>query len=79
MPIRKGQSPPTRPNKPVDTSVASLFDTAYLHPIIQQGPLPWFVYDQWVKKMHTLISGTEAGPDQWVGQISDERRHLDSS
>lgn len=39
----------------------------------------WFAYDQWVKKMHWLISGTEEGPDQWVGQMSKARKHLDSS
>ncbi|KAI9902132.1 hypothetical protein N3K66_003949 [Trichothecium roseum] len=65
-------------NKPVDTSVASLFDTAYAHPVLQRSFLLWFAYDQWVKKMHTLISGTEEGPDQWVGQMDPERKHLDS-
>ncbi|KOS21847.1 Dimethylaniline monooxygenase 2 [Escovopsis weberi] len=64
-----GSPIPARPNKPVDTSVASLFDTAYLHPLLQRGPLPWFVYDQWVRKTHWLISGTEEGPDQWAGHI----------
>lgn len=78
VPLRRGQTPPVGLNKPVDTSVASLFDTAYLHPLVQRGPLPWLVYDTWVKKMHLLISGTEEGPDQWVGRISEERRRLDS-
>ncbi|UNI24775.1 Flavin-containing monooxygenase [Purpureocillium takamizusanense] len=77
-PLRAGQKLPSRPNKPVDTSVASLFDTAYAHPLLQRSQLLWFAYDQWVKKMHLLISGTEEGPDQWVGQISKERRNLDS-
>lgn len=67
------------PNKPVDTSVASLFDTAYAHPTLQRSLLPWLVYDQWVKKMHLVISGTEEGPDQWVGQMSSARKSLDSS
>ncbi|KJZ73125.1 hypothetical protein HIM_07509 [Hirsutella minnesotensis 3608] len=70
--------PPARQNKPVDTSVASLFDTAYAHPLLQHSPLLWFAYDQWVKKMHFLISGTEEGPDQWKGQISRDRKNLDS-
>ncbi|PHH85251.1 hypothetical protein CDD83_702 [Cordyceps sp. RAO-2017] len=72
------QKGPVRPNKPVDTSVASLFDTAYAHPILQRSPLLWIAYDQWVKKMHFLISGTEEGPDQWKGKISKERKNLDS-
>ncbi|OAA71272.1 dimethylaniline monooxygenase [Cordyceps fumosorosea ARSEF 2679] len=49
----------TRQNKPVDTSIASLFDTAYAHPLLQRGPLPWAAYDLWVRWMHWLISGTE--------------------
>lgn len=69
---------PVRPNKPVDTSVASLFDTAYAHPMLQRSRLLWFAYDQWVKKMHLLISGTEEGPDQWKGHISRDRKNLDS-
>ncbi|XWX00604.1 hypothetical protein V2A60_008625 [Cordyceps javanica] len=67
-----------RPNKPVDTSVASLFDTAYAHPVLQRSPLPWAVYDLWVRKMHWCIGGTEEGPDQWAGQMSKDRKHLDS-
>ncbi|GJN84599.1 hypothetical protein PLIIFM63780_008160 [Purpureocillium lilacinum] len=77
-PLRAGQKLPSRPNKPVDTSVASLFDTAYAHPVLQRSQLLWLAYDQWIKKMHVLISGTEEGPDQWVGQISRERRNVDS-
>lgn len=68
----------SRKNKPVDTSVASLFDTAYVHPLLQRSPLLWLAYDQWIKKMHTLISGTEEGPDQWVGHMSKERKHVDA-
>ncbi|KAH7153417.1 hypothetical protein EDB81DRAFT_687617 [Dactylonectria macrodidyma] len=67
-----------RPNKPVDTSVASLFDTAYVHPVLQRSSLPWAYYDQWIKKMHWLISGTEEGPDQWVGHMSQDRKYMDS-
>ena len=69
----------TGPNKPVDTSIASLFDTAYAHPVLQRSSLLWLAYDRWVKNMHWLISGTEEGPDQWVGHMSKDRKHLDSS
>lgn len=67
-----------RRNKPVDASVASLFDTAYAHPLLQRSPLMWTVYDQWIKKMHLYISGTEEGPDQWVGHMDKDRKHVDS-
>ncbi|EEU43895.1 uncharacterized protein NECHADRAFT_29888 [Fusarium vanettenii 77-13-4] len=72
------EDPSGRPNKPVDTSVASLFDTAYVHPKLQRSQLLWTYYDRWVKKMHWAISGTEEGPDQWVGQMSTSRKYLDS-
>lgn len=68
----------SRRNKPVDTSVASLFDTAYAHPVLQRSQILWWAYDQWIKKMHVFISGTEEGPDQWVGHMSKERKHVDS-
>lgn len=79
VPGPKGVVPAGPPNKPVDSSVASLFDTAYAHPILQHGPLLWLAYDQWVKRMLALIGGTAEGPDQWVGQMPPERKHLDSS
>ncbi|PHH59609.1 hypothetical protein CDD81_2821 [Ophiocordyceps australis] len=77
-PVHRSQKGAVRPNKPVDASVASLFDTAYAHPVLQRSQLLWTAYDQWVKKMHLAVSGTEEGPDQWVGQISRERKYLDS-
>ncbi|KAM3543976.1 hypothetical protein ARSEF1564_003085 [Beauveria bassiana] len=80
VPTPRGRPLPAgaRPNKPVDTSVASLFDTAYAHPRLQRSSLLWAAYDLWVRKAHWCISGTEEGPDQWVGQMSKERKHVDS-
>lgn len=77
-PTHKRNVEVSRRNKPVDASVASLFDTAYAHPLLQRSSLMWFAYDQWIKKMHLLISGTEEGPDQWVGHMSKDRKHVDS-
>jgi dimethylaniline monooxygenase (N-oxide forming) len=79
VPVKGGKQPESLKNKPVDTSVCSLFDTAYTHPILQRSQLPWFVYDRWVKGIHYFISGTPEGPDQWVGQMSNDRKNLDSS
>ncbi|KAF4456103.1 tRNA (adenine-N(1)-)-methyltransferase non-catalytic subunit [Fusarium austroafricanum] len=80
IPIPKvmGRGALTTPNKPVDTSVASLFDTAYVYPKLQKTQLLWTYYDRWVKGMHKFISGTEEGPDQWVGQMSADRKYMDS-
>ncbi|KAJ0131894.1 Copper-containing nitrite reductase [Fusarium oxysporum f. sp. albedinis] len=70
--------PTSTANKPVDTSVASLFDTAYVHPKLQKSQLLWNYYDSWIKNMHKFISGTEEGPDQWVGQMNPTRKYMDS-
>ncbi|CAJ0552809.1 Ff.00g008870.m01.CDS01 [Fusarium sp. VM40] len=78
MPQVMGRGKSTIPNKPVDTSVASLFDTAYVHPKLQRSQLLWTYYDRWIKYMHKMISGTEEGPDQWVGQMSPSRKYMDS-
>ncbi|XMA07685.1 hypothetical protein WAI453_000476 [Rhynchosporium graminicola] len=63
-------------NIPTDTSHMSLFDTAYVHPVLQKSPWQWNYYD-WVSVKFGvyLISGTRHGLDQWVGGISDGRYH----
>lgn len=38
----------------------------------------WDFYDKWVKFSQYMISGTPAGPDQWVGLIPKGRNHVDS-
>ena len=70
----------TKPlNVPVDVSSASLFDTAYVHPILNNSPLLWTYYDRFIKYTLWLVSGTQHGLDQWVGGISDERYHASKS
>ena len=73
------KSPAAQQNVPTDTYVMSLFDTAYVHPILQKSMLIWDYYDLFVKRMTQLISGTMHGHDQWVGGISKERYHVSSS
>lgn len=70
--------PGKRPNKPIDTTVASLFDTMYLPPVIQRGQLLWIFYDWWIKFIFSLIAGTTWGIDQWVGGVPQVRRHSDA-
>lgn len=71
-----GRSSSAQQNIPTDTSVMSLFDTAYVHPILQKSSLIWDYYDFFVKRIFQLISGTMHGHDQWAGGISDERYHI---
>lgn len=66
------------PAKPLDCAIASLFDTAYVPPVIQCGPLLSAAYDFFVKNMAWLVSGTRAGFDQWVGGVGYERFHVDA-
>ncbi|KAK4442721.1 hypothetical protein QBC34DRAFT_443918 [Podospora aff. communis PSN243] len=56
-----------RPNKPLDTTVASLFDTAYVPAWLQRGGLLWGYYDAWIRWIFWVISGSTGGCDQWVG------------
>ncbi|PSR78152.1 dimethylaniline monooxygenase [Coniella lustricola] len=75
---RAGGPDPNKPSKPLDTAIASLFDTAYVPGFVQRGPMLWSVYDLFVKNMAWAISGTRAGFDQWAGGISRDRLYMDS-
>jgi dimethylaniline monooxygenase (N-oxide forming) len=75
---RSGGPDPANPNKPLDCATASLFDTAYVPPLIQRGPWLWAVYNAFVKYMAWAISGTTAGFDQWAGGVGAHRLHADS-
>ncbi|KAH8677572.1 dimethylaniline monooxygenase [Xylariales sp. PMI_506] len=68
----------SRPPKPIDTSGASLFDTAYLHPKLQKGVALWSYYSTVVQFLTALATGTFRGMDQWVGGFSKERMNADS-
>lgn len=75
---RRGPKPSDGPNKPLDCTIASLFDTAYVPSVIQRGPMLWNVYDAFIKNMAYAISGTRHGFDQWVGGIGEKRYHADA-
>lgn len=66
-------------NVPYDVGAASLFDTAYVHPLVRDSFLPYAYYDRFAKYTTWLVSGTMAGLDQWVGEISPERFHASKS
>ncbi|KAK0638502.1 dimethylaniline monooxygenase [Cercophora newfieldiana] len=58
-----------RQNKPLDTTIASLFDTAYVPGWLQRGGLLWGYYDGWVRVMFWMITGSKGGFDQRVGIV----------
>ncbi|KAK7977990.1 hypothetical protein PG988_005480 [Apiospora saccharicola] len=64
-------------SKPIDCSVASLFDTAYCHPELQRGSKLWTYYTWVVKLLMYIAFGTKYGMDQWVGEYDEERFHID--
>ncbi|KAK3939722.1 hypothetical protein QBC46DRAFT_387095 [Diplogelasinospora grovesii] len=75
LPIIGNRPNPDRLNVPVDSSSASLFDTAYVHPRLRDHMILWEYYDFFIKSTLWLVSGTKHGLGQWVGGISDERYH----
>ncbi|KAG4430171.1 hypothetical protein IFR05_014347 [Cadophora sp. M221] len=72
-----GMTPTISPqgNVPSDVAAASLFDTAYTHPLLRNSFLPWWYYDRFAKYTTWLVSGTKAGLDQWVGGLPPEGFH----
>jgi dimethylaniline monooxygenase (N-oxide forming) len=71
-------SAPPALNVPYDVGAASLFDTAYLHPLLRDSmlaTLPWLYYDRFAKWSVWLVSGTKSGLNQWVGGLPPERFH----
>ncbi|KAK0612524.1 hypothetical protein B0T17DRAFT_543883 [Bombardia bombarda] len=75
LPILGNKPDATRLNVPVDSSSASLFDTAYVHPWLRDHMLLWEYYDIFIKSTLWLVSGTKYGLGEWVGGISKERYH----
>ncbi|KAK3337641.1 hypothetical protein B0T19DRAFT_448055 [Cercophora scortea] len=75
LPILGNKPEPGRLNVPVDSSSASLFDTAYVHPRLRDHMLLWEYYDAFIKWTLWLVGGSRYGLGQFVGGISDERYH----
>ncbi|KIK66518.1 hypothetical protein GYMLUDRAFT_218564 [Collybiopsis luxurians FD-317 M1] len=76
LPSIFGKPERDRPEIPVDVSRASLFDTAYVHPLLRNSMALWIYYDWYVKATLRMVYGTPAGMDQWIGKISDERYYV---
>lgn len=76
-----GQKPASRakPNVPYDVGASSLFDTAYVHPVLRDSPLSWGYWDKFAKWTAWVATGTSLGYDQWVGGVSADRYHASKS
>ncbi|KAF8654097.1 hypothetical protein AX16_003630 [Volvariella volvacea WC 439] len=58
---------------PIDSLITNLGETAYVHPWIAASHVRWFVSDFFVKKLLWVLTGTQAGCNQWVGELPKER------
>nr|CDI56133.1 related to flavin-containing monooxygenase [Melanopsichium pennsylvanicum 4] len=60
-------------NLPIDGLITNLFETAYVHPWIAATHLRWFVSDFVIKRLLWCLTGTQAGCNQWVGELEPHR------
>jgi dimethylaniline monooxygenase (N-oxide forming) len=78
LPILGGK-PDGKLTVPLDNARASLFDTAYVHPILRDHAALWTFYDVYVRSILWLNTGTPGGLDQIVGEPSPEKNHVSKS
>ncbi|KAF9514503.1 hypothetical protein BS47DRAFT_1328903 [Hydnum rufescens UP504] len=60
-------------NLPIDGLITNLFETTYVHPWVAKLHLRWFVSDFVIKRVLWFLTGTQAGCNQWVGELDSER------
>lgn len=60
-------------NLPIDGLITNLFETAYVHPWVAGAHLRWFVSDFVIKRLLWCLTGTQAGCNQWVGELEPHR------
>lgn len=58
---------------PIDGLITNLFETAYVHRAIAHSRLRWFVSDFVIKRVLWFLTGTQAGMNQHVGGLPQER------
>ncbi|KAJ7090309.1 hypothetical protein B0H15DRAFT_838066 [Mycena belliarum] len=58
---------------PIDSLITNLGETAYVHPWIAATRVRWFVSDFVIKRLLWFLTGTQAGCNQWVGELEPER------
>lgn len=61
-------------NLPIDGLITNLFETTYVHPWVAASHLRWFVSDFVVKRVLWVLTGTQAGCNQWAGELPPERQ-----
>ncbi|ORY32137.1 hypothetical protein BCR39DRAFT_479301 [Naematelia encephala] len=61
-------------NLPIDGLITNLFETAYVHPWVSASHLRWFVSDFVIRRVLWVLTGTQAGCNQWAGELPPERQ-----
>ncbi|GFZ52121.1 hypothetical protein JCM24511_09894 [Saitozyma sp. JCM 24511] len=59
---------------PIDGLITNLFETAYVHPWVSASHLRWFVSDFVIRRVLWVLTGTQAGCNQWAGELPPERQ-----
>jgi dimethylaniline monooxygenase (N-oxide forming) len=59
---------------PIDSLITNLFETAYVHPWVSKSHLRWFVSDFVIRRVLWCLTGTQAGCNQWAGELPPERQ-----
>ena len=59
---------------PIDGLITNLFETAYVHPWVAKLHLRWFVSDFVIRRVLWVLTGTQAGCNQWAGELPPERQ-----
>ncbi|EPQ50184.1 dimethylaniline monooxygenase, partial [Gloeophyllum trabeum ATCC 11539] len=58
---------------PIDSLITNLGETAYVHPWVAKSHTRWFISDFVIKRVLWVLTGTQAGCNQWVGELEPER------
>ncbi|KAI0094077.1 FAD/NAD(P)-binding domain-containing protein [Irpex rosettiformis] len=58
---------------PIDSLITNLAETAYVHPWVAHSHIRWFISDFVLKRVLWFLTGTQAGCNQWVGELEPDR------
>ncbi|TFK45983.1 FAD/NAD(P)-binding domain-containing protein [Heliocybe sulcata] len=58
---------------PIDSLITNLGETAYVHPWVAKSHIRWFISDFVIKRVLWVLTGTQAGCNQWVGELEPQR------
>ncbi|KAJ3728651.1 FAD/NAD-P-binding domain-containing protein [Lentinula raphanica] len=61
------------PGIPLDSLITNLAESAYVHPWVEASHLRWFISDFFIKRLMWVLTGTQAGCNQWVGEREPHR------